>query len=485
VLTLSIYHEARAITPVLPAVALLGSGFLLKLPWKGVRVLLVILLIAGGVVQFYAVSFEPLHRLVTATSLRLPLLGETSLLGWGGYLQRPDAAATDHRYWIEPDVLKRMEEERQAQGWEDASLGLLVNAKQINFEHFAYLVLEEGYHPRITVERLARAHGPEPVYPRLFKHDYLLVKRNNDAVDADSQAVIDLVLDQPPELFSQGFEVDKSYPLPDGDTVYLYRRRIRPPDGVAAEFFPELVQTLEGMSQEGDAVIVIPPDLLPLLGQHLQKDLDVYALPASTPTEETLEELPTSHDHVYAIFGEWPGDQLDDAGRRWMNEHGHRAWDAWFGPTQLVLYGLAPEPERPVIRIVEAGLGESVTLDGYLRPFGPAEAGGVLPLTLLWLAWEEMDTDYKVFVHLVDLGGQLVAQRDSEPVGGSRPTSTWAVGEPIKDRVGLLVPMDTPPGQYELLVGMYDAATLERLPVHDSDGVLIGDSILLGPLEVR
>jgi 4-amino-4-deoxy-L-arabinose transferase-like glycosyltransferase len=485
VLTLSIYHEARALTPVLPAIALLGSGFLLKLPWRRVRILLVALLILIGLVQFYAVSFEPLHGLVTATALRLPVLGRTSLLGWGGYLQRPDADATDRRWWIEPDVLQRMEEERLAQGWEDASLGLLVNAKQINFEHFAYLALEGGYHPQITVERLARAHGPEPVYPRLYEHDYLLVKRDNAAADADSQAVIDLILDNPPDLFSQAFSLEKSYPLPDGDTVYLYRRRYHPPVDITAEFFPELAQTLDGMSQEGDALVVTPPELVPLVGQYLEEDLAVYALPGSGLPEDRLAEIALGRERLFAIYGAGDANDLDGAGRRWLNENGHRAWDTWFGPTQLVLYGLSPEPKRPVINLVKAELGEDLTLFGYVRPSGPAETGGVLPLTLLWQALEETDADYKVFVHLIDQAGQLAAQRDSEPVGGSRPTSTWVGGEPIKDRVGLLLPADLPPGLYELVVGMYHPATLERLPVFDADGNPAGDSILLGPVEVR
>jgi hypothetical protein len=450
-----------------------------------VRILLVALLILIGLVQFYAVSFEPLHGLVTATALRLPVLGRTSLLGWGGYLQRPDAEATDRRWWIEPDVLQRMEEARRAQGWEDASLGLLVNAKQINFEHFAYLVLEGGYHPHITVERLARAHGPEPVYPRLYKHDYLLVKRENAAADADSQAVIDLILDNPPDLFSQVFALDKSYPVPDEDTVYLYRRRYRPPVDITAEFFPELAQTLDDMSQEDDAVVVIPTNLAPIVGQHLQEDLAVYTLPSSGPPEDLLAEIASDHERLFAIYGAGIANALDSAGRRWLNENGHRAWDSWFGPTQLVLYGLSPEPERPVINLVNATLGEDLALFGYVRPSGPAEAGVVLPLTLLWQALEETDADHKVFVHLIDREGQLAAQRDSEPVGGSRPTSTWAAGEPIKDRVGLLLPVDLPPGLYELVVGMYHPATLERLPVFDADGNPAGDSILLGPVEVR
>lgn len=484
VLTLSIYHETRAITPVLPAVALLGSAVLLKLPWKKVRALLFVVLVLIGIVQFYAVSFGPLHRLVMVTELRLPLLGETSLLGRGLYLQLPDSGGTDRRYWIEPDVLQRMEQERLAQQWDNASLGLLVNTQQINFEHFAYLLTAGGYHPRLAVERLARAHGGEPVYPRLFRQDYLLVKRINVPADADSQAVIDLILDDPPDLFLQAFELDASYPLPDGDTVYLYRRRARPPGGFTSDFFPDLAQTLSAMIRSTDAVVVIPPELLSLLGQHGEGRLNVYALPGEEPTEEALVEIAASHDRIWAIFGEGDGNALDEAGRRWLNEYGHRAWDAWFGPTQLVAYGISRDSGAVALQPAGADLGGQVTLEGYLLPEESAEPGEILNLTLLWQARAEMDTDYKVFVHLVDESGLPIAQRDSEPLGGSRPTTTWRPGETVTDRVGLLLPPEMVPGDYEMLVGMYDPETLERLSVFDASGQRIGDSISLGSVQL-
>ena len=484
VLTLSIYHETRAITPVLPAIALLGAGLILKIPWRSVRIVLVVLLLLFGVIQFYAVSFEPLHGLVEATSLRLPLLGDTGMLGRGGYLQVPDAAATDSGYWIEPDVLQRMEQERLAQDWESASLGLLVNAKQINFEHFAYLTLAEGYYPQITVERLARAHGPEPVYPRLFQHDYVLVKRDNAASDADSQAVIEQILDEPTSLFQQAFALEKAYPLPDGDTVFLYRRQERPPDGVAADLSPKLSQALSSMASEGSAVIVIPPNLVPLLGQQLEKDLDVYALPGKESTGETLAAIAASHDIVFAVFGEWGSRELDRAGRSWLNEHGYRAWEAWFGPTQLVVYGLASLPGQATVQPSGADLGDSLTLQGYSLWEGQAKAGGLLYLTLFWEASEPVGQDYKVFGHLVDRNGQMVAQRDSKPLAGSRPTTTWLPGETIADRLGLWLPLDLPPGEYQLLVGMYEPETLERLPVLDAAEEAVGDSIPLGSITI-
>ena len=79
-----------------------------------------------------------------------------------------------------------------------------------------------------------------------------------------------------------------------------------------------------------------------------------------------------------------------------------------------------------------------------------------------------------------------MAQTDSPPAGGARPTSGWQEGEVIVDHHGLhlpdmLLPADLPSGdEYELRVGMYLPATGERLPVRDSDGGSLGDSILLG-----
>jgi hypothetical protein len=90
-----------------------------------------------------------------------------------------------------------------------------------------------------------------------------------------------------------------------------------------------------------------------------------------------------------------------------------------------------------------------------------------------------VEKNYKVFAHLVDSDGRLVAQRDSEPAGGSRPTTTWLPNEAITDRVGLLLPPDLEPGEYGLLVGMYNPETLERLPLLNAAGEVVGDSVPL------
>jgi hypothetical protein len=84
----------------------------------------------------------------------------------------------------------------------------------------------------------------------------------------------------------------------------------------------------------------------------------------------------------------------------------------------------------------------------------------------------------------VDGNGQIVAQNDSAPAAGTRPASSWSVGELIADRRGLLLPGDLPPGEYGLRVGIYLPASGERLPVVDGDGNKAGDSLPLGHLAV-
>src|SRR5262249_6727436 len=76
---------------------------------------------------------------------------------------------------------------------------------------------------------------------------------------------------------------------------------------------------------------------------------------------------------------------------------------------------------KPVHRL----FGDSIMLERAAvsgRVFHP---GDVVQVRLEWTTDAPLNKRYKVFVQLLDAGGVLVAQRDSEPVGGSQPTTTW------------------------------------------------------------
>ncbi len=119
----------------------------------------------------------------------------------------------------------------------------------------------------------------------------------------------------------------------------------------------------------------------------------------------------------------------------------------------------APTAEHPTDFV----LGETFRLIGYDLTAGPP-----LTVRLHWQSIAESDTDFTVFVHALNPQGVLSAQSDSEPIGGTYPTSLWMQSEFIADSHNLSLP----PGEYSLALGMYLPVTGDRLLL--SDG---GDTI--------
>ncbi|HET7376913.1 MAG TPA: hypothetical protein VFK30_09410, partial [Anaerolineae bacterium] len=105
------------------------------------------------------------------------------------------------------------------------------------------------------------------------------------------------------------------------------------------------------------------------------------------------------------------------------------------------------------------------------------KAGDQLPVTLYWQATASTDTLYKVFVHFETLDGRVIAQIDSDPQGGGMPTASWAVNQFIPDAYPLTIPAGTPPGAYQIVVGMYNP--LDGTPLIDQSTGL--DHVVLNP----
>jgi hypothetical protein len=133
----------------------------------------------------------------------------------------------------------------------------------------------------------------------------------------------------------------------------------------------------------------------------------------------------------------------------------------YLGPLKIPLP--APENPPPLANSPLADFGGLAQLVGFRTEAAPP--GGVLPLELVWQVSQVTDVDYTVFVHLLDEAGQQVAGHDSQPVGGSYPTSIWSPGEQVIDLHGLPLPAELPPGLYRLAIGMYHQPSGERLPL--------------------
>jgi hypothetical protein len=98
--------------------------------------------------------------------------------------------------------------------------------------------------------------------------------------------------------------------------------------------------------------------------------------------------------------------------------------------------------------------------------FSPPQVGAELDLVLYWLAAAPVEDSYSVFTQVLNATGQVVAQQDNPPVNGQAPTDTWAAGAVVRDPYRLHLPAELMPGDYRLIVGMYneDGRVQWRLP---------------------
>jgi hypothetical protein len=146
--------------------------------------------------------------------------------------------------------------------------------------------------------------------------------------------------------------------------------------------------------------------------------------------------------------------------------------------------GIPGEPQHPV----DLRFGDVARLVGYsLRP-QEVSAGRDLDLTLYWEATYSGSTEksYKVFTHLLDEGGTIIAQHDGAPVSGRRPTHTWQQGDRIIDTHRLAWQTQTYAGTATIAVGLYDFQTQERVPAYGSEGErLTDDRAVLGTVRVK
>ena len=185
-----------------------------------------------------------------------------------------------------------------------------------------------------------------------------------------------------------------------------------------------------------------------------------------------------------------------------LRKYGRRVEESHFEGFDLVIYQLPDFPDftiTPSFEPLSANFGDQLKLVG--GAFGgssihetstPSEVEGkALPsgksgwVALRWQALQPASKDYKVGVYLVDLEGHVVGQMDKLLLSNYlRPTSHWEPGQVEIDYYTLPSLPGTPPGEYHIEVTVYDAETLERLPLIDKGGTRSGQVLEIGRLEI-
>ena len=107
---------------------------------------------------------------------------------------------------------------------------------------------------------------------------------------------------------------------------------------------------------------------------------------------------------------------------------------------------------------------------GMLEP-AITRDGDSLQICITWSATQRITTDYTAFVHVLNNDDQKIAQQDFQPKNGVYPTSVWLPDERVREcrRFEGVTQADS------LLIGLYDPATVERLPAFNAAGQALRD----------
>lgn len=234
--------------------------------------------------------------------------------------------------------------------------------------------------------------------------------------------------------------------------------------------------------------------------------------PIPGPTEARWTDVPSLPAHDLAWYRAQGYAYLVASSKRWgqmeppaayepllagqVAEFGPRHPDEMLGPRLLVIAtGLtaddAPEPLAGEVwvggaRLAGVAIGDP-SADGeppMLALTHEFKAGGVLGLRTFWEVEEPFGQDYLIFVHLLDASNQRPTQRDAPPWQGRFPTSSWRPGTLVVDANDVYLPPGLAPGEYRIVVGMYDPVSGARAPVTIGGAPLPDGMVEVGTITV-
>ncbi len=217
------------------------------------------------------------------------------------------------------------------------------------------------------------------------------------------------------------------------------------------------------IAAQGDAaVIFIAPNQWEVYTYYQRGDRDLYPVtyrPGSAgEAAQQLERIVFGRPRVFVLY--YAERDADPNGwyERWLALNSAKIDERWVGNIRLALYSGSGTGD---VLAREVALGDGIVLERAEADL--TRADGVIPLRLRWRAERDVGARYKVFVHVGAADAPPVAQSDSEPVAGLRPTNTWKAGDVIDDMRGVWLQPGIAPGNWRLYVGLYDSATGQRL----------------------
>ena len=461
--------HSRYLMPFLPPFALWIARGLWQIRPKALRASTIGLVMLLAWAQFAIISFDSLAEWRERFIIGWPGT-QMNLLAHGFSIQYPTEGRNDPNFAIAPDILATIEEKRVAQGRERVRLGLLVNTYQVHEKHFLYQIYIRF--PHILLHELARNWSGRPTYKQLFEMDYVLLGDTHSyRTSEEGQQVSERILGTADDHFHRAFREVASWTIPSNQTMILYERRFAETEpGISPQTYQRLMEQLGPHFGEGDALILTAPDQVYIMGLSLPEDAPVtlLPLPMDSKPEEAVQSLASAaQQHQRLFLLSHNSAVVDPEGQilGWLRNNTIQGPEMWIDALRVNAFIPTTPPaineEALAIQFGDNG----PTLQGYGFDSGPFNPGAALTSALFWQATET--AGLKVSLQLISPDGTLVAQRDTDVNAGTQAHA-------------LLIPRVIAPGDYHLMVSVYQADSLERL--HLPDG---RDAFELKVVEVR
>jgi mannosyltransferase len=146
-------------------------------------------------------------------------------------------------------------------------------------------------------------------------------------------------------------------------------------------------------------------------------------------------------------------------------------------PTYRFSAKTTPSIAKPV------NFGNRLRLLGYDLSATTLSAGQAGVITLYWQAMTPLDGDYIVSLRLKDRDFYWW-RRDDRPAAYNYPTMYWRPGQVVTGDVRFEIPPGTPPGQYDLELGVYGQGQGTDLNVLRDGAVATGTAESIAPITV-
>lgn len=176
-------------------------------------------------------------------------------------------------------------------------------------------------------------------------------------------------------------------------------------------------------------------------------------------TERVLSRTLSENDRIWFVTSGVQPNDPDNTLERWLADHAYKAIETWYADYRLLQYAtevrLGGVEERPINKALLGRRAEQVTIVSVRAP-SVGLAGKPLPIDIRYRLEAPTDQNLRWFVQLFTGQNIPLAQLDTGPDDNYTVFSELPAREVLTERAGVLVPENTPEGDYLLIAGLYN-----------------------------